>query len=57
MTDITLIYVFHVHLQNELKSARVHLLILYGSIKDINVFLQYIMLCLQPLECGCHFKF
>jgi len=55
MIDITLIYVFHVralksviYLQNEPKNARVLLLIRCGSIKDINVFLQYIVLCLRP---------
>jgi len=60
MTDITLIYVFHVralksviYLQNEPKYSLVLLLIHNGSIKDINVFLQYIVLCLRPLECGC----
>jgi len=64
MTDITLIYVFHVcalksviYLQNEPKNALVLLLIHYGSIIDINVFLQYIVLCLRALECGCPFKF
>ena len=64
MTDITLIYVFHVralksviYLQNEPKNALVFLLIHYGSIKDINVFLQCIVLCLRPLGFGCPFKF
>jgi hypothetical protein len=64
MTDITLIYVFHsralksvIYLQNEPKNALVLLLIHYGSIKDINVFLQYTVLCLRPVECGSHFKF
>lgn len=64
MTDITLIYVFHVralksviYLQNEPKNALVLLLIRYGSIKDINVFLKCIVLYLRPLEYGCHFKF
>lgn len=64
MTDITLIHVFHVralksviYLQNEPKNALVLLLIHYGSIKNIDVFLQYIVLCLRLLEYGCHFKF
>jgi len=64
MTDITLIYVFHVlalksviYLQNEPKNALVLLLIHYGSIKYIKVFLLYIVLCIRPLEYGCRFKF